>query len=341
MMMASLKNSSGSMNFHYRTIGALSSKLQRNTQRKCYHQETKTTLLEENNATNNSEKALSPKKEASFGVALYEKVFQFWKESSGTDEILILKEKVIDASRKFDIITQQVSNARRDVDVKFLQYQEVSKEHSSMLQSKDRWSPQDAQKFADLISDEIGRRKAWEEACEVLKISEERQGTIQVEYMDSMRKRYHEEQVWQEKWRILATYSTFALIFLNSSVFLISQIIHYKREAERFKAIESLIEEKIQSISAVASSEMKELDNKKTSPIEPEEDGIEEIDNKDKKITPENGYRKNEPSPIDETIPIRLRSSYFSMLHVPSALVGAVASCTAFIIVSSISKRQP
>lgn len=244
MMMASLKNSSGSMNFHYRTIGALSSKLQRNTQRKCYHQETKTTLLEENNATNNSEKALSPKKEASFGVALYEKVFQFWKESSGTDEILILKEKVIDASRKFDIITQQVSNARRDVDVKFLQYQEVSKEHSSMLQSKDRWSPQDAQKFADLISDEIGRRKAWEEACEVLKISEERQGTIQVEYMDSMRKRYHEEQVWQEKWRILATYSTFALIFLNSSVFLISQIIHYRREAERFKAIESLMEEK-------------------------------------------------------------------------------------------------
>lgn len=86
---------------------------------------------------------------------------------------------------------------------------------------------------------------------------------------------------------------------------------------------------------------MKELDDKKTSPIEPEEDGIEEIDNKDKKITPENGYRKNEPSPIDETIPIRLRSSYFSMLHVPSALVGAVASCTAFIIVSSISKRQP
>eukprot|EP00562_Extubocellulus_spinifer_P018890 CAMPEP_0178601730 /NCGR_PEP_ID=MMETSP0697-20121206/34548_1 /TAXON_ID=265572 /ORGANISM="Extubocellulus spinifer, Strain CCMP396" /LENGTH=146 /DNA_ID=CAMNT_0020239817 /DNA_START=1 /DNA_END=439 /DNA_ORIENTATION=- len=38
--------------------------------------------------------------------------------------------------------------------------------------------------------------------------------------MDAMRKRYHEEQIWNDRWRVLGVYGTWGLIALNSVLFL-------------------------------------------------------------------------------------------------------------------------
>jgi hypothetical protein len=68
--------------------------------------------------------------------------------------------------------------------------------------------------------------------------------------MNRMRRRYHEEQIWQDQWRVLGTYGTWSLIVLNSCVFLGSQYFLRMRENARMKAIEELIRENSVQIAA-------------------------------------------------------------------------------------------
>jgi uncharacterized protein (UPF0333 family) len=77
-----------------------------------------------------------------------------------------------------------------------------------------------------------------------------------MEYMNNLRKRYHEEQVWTDKWRILSTYGTWGLIGLNSIVFLVSQYMFRQREVQRMKDFEGLLKETLVSNSVALETAM-------------------------------------------------------------------------------------
>ena len=124
-----------------------------------------------------------------------EKLQDVWYERSGTSEILHLKESVNEASLEFDQASAKVTFARQHLDGSLRDWERTSGQHLQLLQRRESWTTEDAQTFADLVSREITTRTALEQARQDLAAAEETLSKRQLEYMNRMRRRYHEEQI--------------------------------------------------------------------------------------------------------------------------------------------------
>jgi hypothetical protein len=171
----------------------------------------------------------------------YDKAFQFISERSGSSEILQLKESVNHAGLAFDKASAAVTLARRKLDETLRTWERTSGQHMQLLQRRESWTPSDAQQFADLVTTEITSRHELEFCRKNLAQSEESLTRSQLDYINKMRKRYHEENMWQDQWRVIGTYGTWILIGLNSCVFLGSQYNLRLRETERMETIKQLL----------------------------------------------------------------------------------------------------
>ena len=173
--------------------------------------------------------------------SLFDRLKTLYNESSGENELSLLKQHVTTASRQFDDAVRSVQTARLALEKVTSTYDDVNKRHSALLMRRDQWDADDATSFATLTAEEVQARKALAAAREALRKAEDDVSSRQVDYIDAMRRRYHEEQIWQDRWRVLGTYGTWTLIGLNSVIFLGGQVFHYQREATRLKRIEDLI----------------------------------------------------------------------------------------------------
>ena len=169
-----------------------------------------------------------------------------WDEHSGQRELDNLKRSVQQASINFDATVATVASCRTAVEEAQRAHDESQKQHANLMMRRDQWDGADATSFVEYTSREVKTRQALTEARNALRKAEEDSSRCQREYMDVMRQRYHEEQMWQEKWRMLGTFGTWTLIGLNSFVFLGSQFFHQRREVNRLKAIEELIKDNLQ-----------------------------------------------------------------------------------------------
>mmetsp|Transcript_23221 Transcript_23221/g.38258 ORF Transcript_23221/g.38258 Transcript_23221/m.38258 type:complete len:442 (-) Transcript_23221:68-1393(-) len=170
-----------------------------------------------------------------------------WNEHSGTHEISKLKELVHNSSLKFDKQQRLVADARKAIDHALSTWEESQIKHAQLMQVRDKWTPAQALEFAKLLEKEVQVRSNLEQAKKDLAEKETHQSKLQIDYMNNLRKRYHEEQIWTDKWRILSTYGTWGLIALNSVVFLISQYLFKVRERSRMKDFETLLKETLSS----------------------------------------------------------------------------------------------
>jgi She9 / Mdm33 family len=169
-----------------------------------------------------------------------------WDEHSGQRELDNLKRSVQQASINFDATVGTVASCRAAVEEAQKAHDESQKHHANLMMRRDQWDGADAASFVEYTSREVKTRQALAEARNDLRKAEEDSSRCQREYMDVMRQRYHEEQMWQDKWRMLGTFGTWTLIGLNSIVFLGSQFFHQRREVNRLKAIEELIKDNLQ-----------------------------------------------------------------------------------------------
>jgi hypothetical protein len=168
-----------------------------------------------------------------------------WDQNSGTHEILQLKENVNISSTEFDTKQRQVAQARASLDMAMESFEHSQLEHTRLLRSRDTWTSTQAYDFAKLLEKEIDIRKELENAKKALANLEAEQLTSMHSYMNHLRRRYHEEQLWQDKWRVYSTYGTWILIVLNSLVFLISQYMTRLRESQRMKDVQELVYQSI------------------------------------------------------------------------------------------------
>ena len=180
---------------------------------------------------------------------LFERVKAFFSETSGENEIYALKQKVNEVSQRFDFATRTVANARSQARTLQDQYEDLQKEHMNLMMRRENWSESDITKFAEVTSNEVKVKRALDEARTSLQKSEEEQEVRQLEYMDAVRMRYHEEQIWQDKWRVISTYGTWILIGLNSIIFIGGQVFHQMREQARIETLEDLLNEKLAEFS--------------------------------------------------------------------------------------------
>jgi hypothetical protein len=176
-----------------------------------------------------------------------DKWLEAWNEHSGTHEITKLKELVHNSSLKFDKQQRLVADARKAVDHALSAWEDSQIKHSQLMQIRDKWTPAQALEFAKLLEKEVQVRSNLEQAKKDLAEKETHQSKLQIDYMNNLRKRYHEEQIWTDRWRILSTYGTWGLIALNSVVFLISQYLFRLREQQRMKDFETLLKETLSS----------------------------------------------------------------------------------------------
>ena len=173
------------------------------------------------------------------------RLLHVWDQESGTHEILQLKNRVNNSSIEFDTKQHQVTQARILLDRALQSFENSQLQHTQLLSNRDRWTPSQALEFAKLLEKEVAIRAELETAKKSVTTLETQQIHAMNTYMNDLRKRYTEEQLWQEKWRVYSTYGTWGLLILNSVVFLISQYVYRIRENQRMKEIKVLLEQSL------------------------------------------------------------------------------------------------
>ncbi|KAL7560435.1 hypothetical protein ACA910_016181 [Epithemia clementina (nom. ined.)] len=175
----------------------------------------------------------------------YQQMVDYWADAAGVNEIAMLKEQVNEAARVVDERNRKVQELRQQVQHDTKQAEQLSARHQKLLllhrNGTDLLTDDDVQQFAQLTAAESKARVNATQSLQALASWESELQQAQVVYMDALRKRYQEEQVWQDKWRVLGTYWTWLLIGLNSVVFVAGQVLHWRREEARLQAIQSMI----------------------------------------------------------------------------------------------------
>lgn len=165
------------------------------------------------------------------------------EQATGVEEIAALKKSVVQASDRLDAATLRVQEMRQQLDENAVKAQEISAQHAAMMQNRSSWNEQDVQAFAQLTAAEGKARQLASTSRQAVRQAEDEMQKSLRNYMDALRRRYHEEQLWQDKWRVLGTYWTWSLIALNSVVFVVGQALHYRREERRLLSIEEMFRE--------------------------------------------------------------------------------------------------
>ncbi|KAI2488778.1 She9 / Mdm33 family [Fragilaria crotonensis] len=285
-----------------------------------------------------------------------DQLLRTWDEHSGQRELDQLKRSVQQASLNFDATVATVASCRSVVEEAQKAHDESQKQHANLMMRRDQWDGTDAASFVEYTSREVKTRHALAEARNELRKAEEESSRCQREYMDVMRQRYHEEQMWQDKWRMLGTFGTWTLIGLNSLVFLGSQFFHQRREVNRLKAIEELIKENLQVMQDTVSSSQAEqiaiaeaaAASKPTSAMNEPEKEKAAIEIAQETVTPKpvkepTDWLKLIKSNDYKTVTIQLGASAQEIakeLHAPSVALGAASSAVAFVIVVLFTQKR-
>ena len=285
-----------------------------------------------------------------------DKLVHTWDEHSGQRELDNLKRSVQRASINFDATVSTVSSCRTAVEEAQRAHDESQKQHANLMMRRDQWDGTDAASFVEYTSREVKTRQALADARNELRKAEEDSSRCQREYMDVMRQRYHEEQMWQDKWRMLGTFGTWTLIGLNSIVFLGSQFFHQRREVNRLKAIEELIKENLKVMEdTVSKGQAEQIAIAQAAAASKATAAVVEVEKKDAPIEIEQRDKTHPPAndPVDwmklikasdyRSVSIQLGASMQDIakeFHGPSVVLGAAASAMVVVIVVAFTQKR-
>ena len=193
----------------------------------------------------------TPSRTAGVGSSSYyaDRASEIYDSLTGSEEIRHLKLAVADASRSYDDSDSAVRRMREDLSARSADHERLSRRHRDVMDRRHEWEGEEGViDFARLTAEEGRARRLLVETRKALRIAEAECDRTRGEYVDALRRRYHEEQMWQERWRVLSTYGTWALIVINSAVFVVGQYLFYRREERRMTAIEAAIEGGVETV---------------------------------------------------------------------------------------------
>ena len=107
-----------------------------------------------------------------------------------------------------------------------------------LLQRRDAWDADDVQKFTRATADEHALKDNIGASLAARETSERAAETAERAFLKAVRSQYHGELMWQEKYRALSLYSTWALIIVNSLFFVGSGVHRNYADRDRLKAVE-------------------------------------------------------------------------------------------------------
>ena len=158
---------------------------------------------------------------------------------SGVEELVQLKQLVDVAAIEFDTASSAVVVARKELEECARIVETTSQQQLALLQRREYgWTAQEGTDFATCVADDIKGRQQLDQCRQTVTTAEHAVTSAHFTYMNVLRQRYHEETLWQDKWRVLGTYGTWSLIVLNTVVFVGSQYVVRQREHERMETLQ-------------------------------------------------------------------------------------------------------
>jgi len=159
-------------------------------------------------------------------------------DGAGLGELQRLKAAVNEAETAHEAAVAQRAEALRAHDSLTQGRSTTQADLTVLLQRRDAWDSDDVKKFTRLTSDEHSLKTRISESLIMRESSERAAEAAERAFLKAVRSQYHGELMWQEKYRALSLYSTWALIFVNSLVFVGSGIHRSYADRERLAEVE-------------------------------------------------------------------------------------------------------
>lgn len=172
---------------------------------------------------------------------LVDRVIDRVSSTTGLHELTQLKDDVAAAEAAHDAAVHRRSEALAAHDAAVQGRASTQSELAVLLQRRDTWDAADVARFTALTSTEHGMRGGLEESLAARTSAELGADAAQRDFIKAVQRRYHGELLWQEKYRALSLYSTWALIGVNSVIFLGSAVLRTRTERERMDAMSAAV----------------------------------------------------------------------------------------------------
>ncbi|KAJ1913299.1 sensitivity to high expression protein she9 [Mycoemilia scoparia] len=157
---------------------------------------------------------------------------------TGYDNIQDLKQKVEDASLKFQEARKEADTNKHNYEQALLDHATCQRDINNMLQRKNAWTDQDVLQFTSLYKAEHKYEQQQHHAKEAVRRAEKNVDRIYDMLVTTIRERYHEEQLWSDKIRQSSTYVTWAVLCVNVVVLIAVHL--YFEPRKRQKIIEGV-----------------------------------------------------------------------------------------------------
>ena len=159
-------------------------------------------------------------------------------DGAGLGELQRLKAAVNEAETAHEAAVAQRAEALRAHDSLTQGRSTTQADLTVLLQRRDAWDADDVKKFTRLTSDEHDLKTRISESLIMRESSERAAEAAERAFLKAVRSQYHGELMWQEKYRALSLYSTWALIVVNSLVFVGSGVHRSYADRERLAEVE-------------------------------------------------------------------------------------------------------
>ncbi|KAJ2845249.1 sensitivity to high expression protein she9, partial [Coemansia erecta] len=157
-------------------------------------------------------------------------------QTTGYDRIADLKAQVEDTGILFHQARQDLDSAKQKHSAAIKDRIDSQREINSLLQRKHLWNEDDVARFTTLYRMEHQSELAEQSVAKQAKDAEALVDRRYDELVNSIRMRYHEEQIWSDKIRRASTYGTWAVLIMNILALFLAQAIFEPRKRRKIVA---------------------------------------------------------------------------------------------------------
>ena len=163
------------------------------------------------------------------------KTIQSFNHSVGLSPVKVdrLKQAVEVHEKSFNFAKQELASHRRGYEKAVTNRSKVQAEINSLLQRKQDWNNNDLSRCTECYQKEHTLTILEEEAKLACAKQEQKVELMQNQFLGALRSVYQEETALSQRAKILSSYFTWGLIFLNSSIFLVSTLLIEPKKREQ------------------------------------------------------------------------------------------------------------
>ncbi|OLY80557.1 Sensitive to high expression protein 9, mitochondrial [Smittium mucronatum] len=152
---------------------------------------------------------------------------------TGYDRIAELKSSVVQRENEFSNARSELINTKKDFENVSEDRKKSQREINLLLQRKHIWDEADVSSFTSLHKKEYNLSRSEVELKSLVHQLEIKVETCYDNLVSSIQSRYHEEQTWSDKIRMISSYTTFAVLLVNITFLILAQLVFEPRRRQK------------------------------------------------------------------------------------------------------------